>query len=116
MAMRWQDWMNLLLGIWLVAAPYLMIYDPGFDGIASWNSYLVGAALVIVTGIDLIKPMPWREWVVLVLGIWLIISAFLLGFLAGNQIALWNGIVTGIVVVIGSASALRAPEKGPRGA
>ncbi|SCZ66879.1 SPW repeat protein [Thiohalomonas denitrificans] len=116
MAMRWQDWMNLLLGVWLIAAPYLMFYDPGFDGIASWNSYLVGGALVIVTGIGLAKLIPWREWVVLVLGIWLIISGLLLGFLAGNQIALWNGIITGIVVVIGSASALRAADKGQRGA
>ncbi|MEN2982872.1 MAG: SPW repeat protein [Thermus sp.] len=37
---RWQDWVNLVLGVWLILSPWLL----GFSGLtnATWNAILVG--------------------------------------------------------------------------
>jgi hypothetical protein len=115
MGMRWQDWMNCLLGLWLIVAPFLMAYDGGYWGVAAWNSYLAGLGLVVVPLLGLIKPMPQREWLVLALGIWLLLAPFLLGFTI-QAVAMWNTILTGLVVVIAAAARLRARGKGPVGA
>ena len=40
---RWQDWLNLLIGIWLFISPWVI----GFAGTrhaASWNAWILGVA------------------------------------------------------------------------
>ncbi len=115
MGMRWQDWMNALLGLWLLAAPFLMNYagDPGEA--ATRNSVAVGVALIAVALVGLLKRLPRRRWLTLALGVWLIVSPFALGY-AGAEAAAWNAIITGIVVTVASGAAVRAIGKGPRGA
>jgi hypothetical protein len=115
MAMRWQDWMIPLIGLWLAVAPLIMIYEGGFGGVSAWNSYLVGIGLIAIPLLGLAKPVPGREWVVLALGVWLILSPFLLGFSA-ERIAFSNTALCGIVVTIAAAARLSAIGKGPRGA
>jgi hypothetical protein len=115
MGMRWQDWMNILLGLWLIVAPLLMAYAGGYAGTAAWNSYLVGLGLVVVPLLGLIKPLPLRQWLVLALGIWLLVAPFVLGF-ANEAVAMWNTVLTGVVVGIAAAARLRARGKGPVGA
>ena len=112
MSMRWQDWMNASLGVWLVAAPFLMNYA---SAAATRNSLAVGAALIVVPLLALLKPLAWRQWLVLALGVWLILSPFLLGY-ASAEAAAWNAVVTGIVVTIAAAAAVRSARTGPRGA
>jgi hypothetical protein len=115
MGMRWQDWMNILLGIWLLIAPLLMAYAGGYGGVSAWNSYLVGLGLVVVPLLGLIKPMPRREWLVLALAIWAIVAPFALGF-ANEAAATWNTVLTGVVVAIAAAAAIGARGKGRVGA
>lgn len=113
--MRWQDWMNPLIGLWLVVAPLLMAYGGGFTGVAAWNSYLAGAALIVIPLMGLTASLPRREWLVLALGVWLVVAPFVLGF-AREATAAWNTSITGVVVVVTAAAAIRAIGKGPRGA
>ena len=106
--MRWQDWMNPLLGVWLLIAPLLMAYDSGFAGVPAINSYLVGAALIGVPLFGVAMPRtPGREWMVLGLGVWLILSPFLLGF-AGEAVAAWNTGFTGAIVAVATAARIGA--------
>jgi len=115
MGMRWQDWMNALLGLWLIAVPLLMGYDQGYAGIAAKNSYLSGIGLIVLALLGLLARLAWREWLVLALGAWLIVSPFALDF-ADEPLAMWNTAITGIVVFIATVARLRARGKGPVGA
>ncbi|WP_181919640.1 SPW repeat protein [Alkalilimnicola ehrlichii] len=113
--MRWQDWMNPLVGLWLVVAPYILAYEDGYGGVSAWNSYVVGAALIAIPLLGLVRPLPRREWIVLLLGIWLLISPLVLGFF-GLVFATSNTMLCGLVVTIDGAARVRAIGKGPRGA
>jgi general stress protein CsbA len=107
LGMRWQDWMNALLGLWLIAAPFLMAYDDSYMGLAGRNSWMAGAALIVVPMLGLVARMAWREWLVLALGVWLVAAPFVLGF-AEETVAMWNTVMTGGVVVIAAIARLRA--------
>lgn len=112
MAKRWQDWMNMIVGLWLLISPFLLLFPPGFDSQAATNSYIVGALLIVVTLLAIARPAAWQEWVVLFLGIWLLVAAFALG--SGQRIILWNNLIAGLVVVIGAVSALNWIRVRPR--
>lgn len=94
---RWQDWVNLALGIWLFFSPFILLYAGGPGGAAAWNSYILGIGIVIFAGGALAKPADWEEWVNLALGVWLVVSPWVLGF-AGDGAATWNHVIVGILV------------------
>ena len=50
---RWQQWTNIVLGAWLVAAPFLL----GFSQIPSavWNHVAVGASIIALAGWALLR-------------------------------------------------------------
>lgn len=93
---RWQDWVNLILGIWLFLAPVFMLAPTG-TGVVAWNGYIFGAAVVVFSIWALAQPQRWEEWINLLIGVWLIIAPFVLGF-TGHTGAMWNHIVVGIIV------------------
>ena len=99
--------LNILLSIWLIAAPFLLGYA-GVSAVAMWNAIIVGVIVLILAGIRLGNPAsaPGLSWVNALLGIWLIISPFLLG--TSNVAAvMWNDILVGIgFAVFGTWSAL----------
>ncbi|MGQ9425586.1 SPW repeat protein [Gilvimarinus sp. F26214L] len=94
--------LNVVAGLWLVVAPWLLGYvevAPAF-----WNDVLVGAAVVVLAGVRMIRParMVSLSWINLVLGAWLILSPFVLRYGDGSvfdQVAFWNDLVLGFVVV-----------------
>jgi hypothetical protein len=95
---RWQDWVILALGVWLFFAPFFMSYG-STTGAAAWSSYVVGAAVAVFATSALWTPASQSEaWVNLVLGLWLVIAPFVLGFYAGEAVAAWNHIVVGILI------------------
>jgi hypothetical protein len=92
---RWQDWVNLALGIWLFVAPFVGLSM--LDTTAAWNSYIFGAIIAVLAATALRQPQRWEEWTNLVIGLWLIVAPFVLGF--GTQTAaMWNHVVVGIIV------------------
>ncbi|HEX8741182.1 MAG TPA: SPW repeat protein, partial [Casimicrobiaceae bacterium] len=75
---RWQDWINLLLGIWLFISPWVV----GFEGgqmAASWNAWILGVAIVVFSAIAVSMPQVWEEIINLLLGIWMVISSWIIG-------------------------------------
>ncbi|MFC6674243.1 SPW repeat protein [Marinobacterium aestuariivivens] len=50
----------------------------------------------------------WRDWLMLVLGAWLLISPFVLGFTgAEGTMVLWNSVIVGVAVVVFAIAVLR---------
>lgn len=105
MAKRWQDWMAILVGLWLAIAPLLLAFADGYGSTAAWNSYLSALVILVAAVVALQRPAAWQEWLLLVMGIWLLVSSFILG-LDDDQLVMWNNIVAGIVIVLSAVSAL----------
>ncbi len=97
MTTRWQDWAELILGIWLFISPWLLNYSN--VSAAATNAYVLGIAIVILSLIELYTWERWEEWVNLVFGIWLIISPWVLGFNVVGR-ATQNMVVLGILMII----------------
>jgi len=94
---HWQDWINVLLGAWLFFSPWLLGYFNIYN--AAWNAYVLGIAIFVFAVWALYAPEAWEEWTLLILGIWLVISPWVLGFY-GNGNATWNMVIVGILTII----------------
>ncbi len=70
----WQDWINTLLGIWLIIAGFIPSITTN-RGASFWNYIIVGI-IVLILAVWVAKSR-WPEWINAILGIWLIISAFI---------------------------------------
>jgi ABC-type molybdate transport system permease subunit len=92
---RWQDWVNLLLGLWLFVSPWALAYAD--HQAAAWNAYVLGAAVVVLAAIAAYMPQVWEEMINTMLGIWLILSPYVLGFASNTMIAL-HTVVMGVLV------------------
>ena len=86
-------------GIWLVLAPFLLSYSD-ITG-AVWNDILVGVVVAILAWIRVGRPL-FNEgvgWTNLVLGVWLIVAPFVIGY-GASTVALWKDVIVGVVVVV----------------
>jgi uncharacterized membrane protein len=54
----WEEWVNLLIGVWLIAAPFVLGFD--INVVATWNHVVVGA-LVAADSLGAMIRMPWHK-------------------------------------------------------
>lgn len=94
---RWQDWVNLILGIWLFIAPWIWSSHMS----AGWNAWILGVIIVVMALWALSAPaMAFPEWVNVIAGIWLFIAPWVLGYYAVTHSAAWNQWVVGVIVFV----------------
>jgi SPW repeat len=98
MAMKWQDWVTLAVGIWLLFSPWLLGFYTAIPA-ASWNFFIAGIAFAIFAAFGLNLRTAWETWVNLGLGIWMIASPWVLGF-RGTIAARDGAIIVGVVVMV----------------
>lgn len=94
-AKRWQDWVNLILGLWLFVSPWALDY--AVEQNAAWNAYIMGAGIVIFAAIAAYMPKAWEEMINTILGVWLILSPYVLGF-ASHPVVAPHTVVMGVLV------------------
>lgn len=105
---RWQDWVMLIFGLWLFFSPFWMAGYATSGSIAAWNSYVLGVLVVGFAWAALATPQRWEEWIELALGVWLVISPFVLVFYKTEFGAAWNQIILGVLIAIDALLALAA--------
>ena len=98
------NWVVAILGVWEIIAPFVLGYvtvRPPF-----WNNIIFGAALLVLSVWSALSASVTvdrtLDWIDAVIGIWLIVAPFVLGYTTVTA-ALWNDIIVGIVVVVLSA-------------
>jgi len=100
---NWQDGVNLLLGLWVFVSPWIFSQPTaagaGAAGSVMWNFWIVGGAVAIVALIALFAYQVWEEWVNALLGIWLLISLWLLGF-SSTTALMWDAVVFGVLIAV----------------
>jgi hypothetical protein len=82
--------------LWLIVSPWALGYTMG--GPAAWNAFIVGVIIAVAAASALVAFQRWEEWVNVGLGIWLVISPWLLG-VSGETNVVWNQIVVGVPVI-----------------
>ena len=100
---RWQDWLNLLIGIWLFISPWVIGFATT-DYHASWNAWILGVAIVVFSAIAVSMPKAWEEVINILLGIWMVISSWVLG--VATRAAETNAVIVGLLVILFAAWAM----------
>ncbi|HSI21431.1 MAG TPA: SPW repeat protein [Methylophilaceae bacterium] len=94
---HWQDPLNLILGLWLIASPWVLPYSA--ETYATWNAIIIGTLVVLLAVSEVYMLKAWEEWTSVALGVWLMISPWILGF-SGNTMAMWNAVGVGLAVAV----------------
>jgi hypothetical protein len=87
------DFYKLLLAIFLFVSPWLFVYASG-TAIADLRAS--GAAVAVISVAAIVAFAKWEEWALLLMGLWLIVSPWVLDFPHTRAMHLSIGI--GIVV------------------
>jgi hypothetical protein len=93
----WINAVNVIAGIWLIIAPFILRYE---SGTARVNDIILGVVIAIFALVRVLVPgtrTTWLSWLNALWGIWLIIGSFILGY---DGVARTNGIILGIIVLL----------------
>jgi hypothetical protein len=92
------DVANLILGAFLFLSPWIL----GFGGSgAAENANIAGIIIVAVAIAALAQFAVWEEWLNLIVGLWTVISPWLLGFYTTSK-------AMAVCVIVGAAVAILA--------
>jgi hypothetical protein len=114
---QWQDLLNMLLAIWLFFSPWVLQFghhamaaQPTADNLAvqaaSGNAWVLGVIVFLVSVSALCGLELWQEWMNLILGAWIFIAPWVLGFSPGLYDASWLHRIVGALIFVISASSL----------
>jgi hypothetical protein len=65
---------------------------------AAWNAWIVGVVITALAIWAIVKFADWQDWLTGILGVWLIIAPWVLGF-SSLTAAAWNQVIVGLLVV-----------------
>ena len=86
---------NAILGAILFITPWLFGFSN--ESRPAWNAWICGAVVALVALAAVIQFQEWEEWLNGAIGLWVLISPWILGF-ATNASALWSHVVLGVLV------------------
>ncbi len=91
---------NIVLGIWLIVSPWFL----GYGGLAAatWDAVVVGAGIAVIAIIRTARPEQTRPlgWLNVLLGLWLIISPWVVSVNHARPAPYWNDVIIGIAVAV----------------
>jgi SPW repeat len=65
---------------------------------AAWNAWVVGAAVAALAIWAIAMFAEWQDWLTGILGLWLVIAPWVLGF-GSLAAAAWNSVIVGLLVL-----------------
>lgn len=92
---KYCDVANLILGAALILSPWFFAFEAG---VQSQNAIICGILIALLSIAALTAYAVWEEWLNLVIGLWVIVSPWVLGF-AGTT-AMTVHLVIGILVAV----------------
>ena len=101
MELKWKesgvDVVNLILAAFLFLTPW--IFGFASDHAAAPNAWVSGVVIGVVAIAALTKFAEWEEWINLVLGLWVLVSPWVLSF-AAQTTARWAHVIVGLIVAV----------------
>ena len=95
------EWVTVLAGAWVALSTWVApAMDPGavLSGAAQANHLIIGIAVVALGLAGVFAFRFWEEWVLALLGLWLLASPWLFGFTHVGPFVI-SDIVAGLLVV-----------------
>src|SRR5438046_8921270 len=92
---KWCDVANLILGAFLFFSPWIFGFDAGK---VSENAYISGIVIAVLAIAALAAFTVWEEWLNLIVGLWTLISPWVLGF--QGTIAMTVHVLIGAAVAV----------------
>ena len=91
--------LNVLAGLWLIISPWVL-HDQTQQ--AYTNNVILGIVIAVLAAIRAggAYRATWLSWINLLLGLWVIISPWVLQFPASQTQAFWNNVIVGVIVAI----------------
>jgi hypothetical protein len=90
--------LNVIAGIWLIISPGVLSFST--MRVPMWNTLLVGIAVLILAAIRLgTVGTVGLSWINCLVGIWLLISTFVLSFTLAST-AMGNAVILGVLVAL----------------
>jgi hypothetical protein len=104
------DVINLLLAVWLFLSPWIV----GFAGLmpAAWTAWLSAIAIGVFAVAALAAFAEWEEWINLALGLWVLISPWVVR-ISTDQPAMLTLFLTGAAVAVVAAVELWILHRSP---
>ena len=107
---RPQDWALVVLAIWLFISPWVLHFGSAAVigatggtasgvGHAAWNAWILGIILFLVAISAVSRLQVNQEWIALVLGAWIFIAPWALGFVLLPK-ASWDHWIVGVLVFL----------------
>jgi len=97
---RWEDILSMILGFVIMLSPMFSFFgDAGGSDTIVGITALVGAAIIVLSGLEQLSLQRWEEFLVFICGIWVVISPFVLNY--AGTLRMWH-------VVLGAAVAALA--------
>jgi hypothetical protein len=94
----WLGVFQLVLAVFLLMSPWIF----GFASViaAGRNAWICGAALSLASLWAIFTYTEWEEWISLLLGLWVIVSPWLLGFHNAVMAATRVDVVSGVAIMV----------------
>jgi hypothetical protein len=91
--------LDVLAGIWLLISPFVLVFQHNAGAIT--NNVVLGIVIGVLALYRFFAPArdAWVSWVNVLLGIWVLISPFVVGF-NNMSTATTNNVIMGIIVII----------------
>ncbi|WP_341898451.1 SPW repeat protein [Ferrovibrio terrae] len=99
----------MLLGLAVLASPWLLAFSE--VPAPTWNAVIVGSAIVMLSAFAIARLEPWEEWLNIGLGLWLIVSSWVLDYGAAHQ-AIASHVSIGLLITLLAASELWEESQG----
>jgi hypothetical protein len=100
--------LNVLAGIWLIIAPFVLGYSGGDP---YWNDIVFGATggLIALARVAGAYRASWLSWLNALIGVWIFVSAF---WLDATGTAKTNDIILGAIVFVLAIASATASDEG----
>jgi flagellar biosynthesis protein FliR len=109
-AWNWQDWLDMVLGLWLAVSPWILDFSES-DPVATRNAVIIGIAIAVLSALTFLAYHIAEEWIDVTLGLWLIVSTWVLST-SGDMVVVADFVIVGGVVLILSGYEIWAARHG----
>jgi hypothetical protein len=106
---KWCDVANLILGAFLFFSPWIFGFDAGK---VSQNAYIAGIVIAVLAIGALAAFTIWEEWLNLIVGLWVLVSPWVLSF-HGTTRPMAVHVVIGIAVAVLAAIEIWMTSQAP---
>ena len=102
----WEDWFGMAMGLLIVLSPWITgeanhgLGQQPEPGLAILNAVLVGILVFGLAQMEYIALQRWEEAGEMALGLWLVVSPYVLGYSGDGALRFWHTSLGGFVILL----------------